>query len=284
MIVQGPAEREGGYHTDRHDASVEERPYRGGARSRWAKPYECGPGGDRGRRVRILPRMRTLPFAPIVLSLALLVVACDVPVVADDAAQVAGIVAPGGEPTACELWPTLSPPEDFDATCRPAGEDLLALEGAMFAMINADRAEHAAEANGAAPLEYDCMVAQVARLHSYEMCQQAALEHVLDGRDLVGRLADRLEWQIGEEYVLSAENISWYPDLQAAEDAFVEEEPPCDAEVGGHRLNILDRDLRYVGVGHCQCAGDPFGNFYLTQDFVTYSSAHVSGTNPYCGF
>lgn len=226
----------------------------------------------------------------IALAAALLALAaCETPVVGDEAAtggSGGGGSVVGDDPVTCELWPTVTPPEDFDAVCDPTGlgADLLGDEATMFGLINADRAEHAAEANYAAPLGYDCVVAQVARLHSYEMCKAGELEHVLDGQDHGDRLAESLGWQLGDEYVASAENLSWFPDLVEAEDDFVENEPPCDPVAGGHRLNILDRDLRFVGVGQCHCVGDPWGNFYLTQLFVTYEASHLSRGNPYCGW
>ncbi len=154
----------------------------------------------------------------------------------------------------------------------------------MWEMINADRAEHAAEANHAAPLDYDCVVAQVARLHAYQMCVTGEFEHVIAGRDPGGRLSDYLDWQLGDELSAWAENITWHYDLQQAEDDFVEGEPPCDAEAGGHRLSILDRDLTHVGVGYCRCTGDSSGNFYAVQDFTTYDPRDVSTGNPYCGW
>ena len=130
----------------------------------------------------------------------------------------------------------------------------------------------------------DCTVAEVARLHSYQMCVREELEHVLDGRNLGGRLKDWLGWDLGADYATFGENITWWDDLVDAEVAFVEEEPPCDAVDGGHRLNILDRDFRYLGVGYCHCTPDPYGNFYLTQAFITYDPAQVFGSNPYCGW
>ncbi len=227
----------------------------------------------------------------LVALVALAGVGCETPVVGDGAASGGGDTAGGSsadqvvgdDPLTCDLWPTVTPPADFEAVCG-ASDELLSDEAVMFGLVNADRVEHAAEANNAAPLAYDCVVAQVARLHSYEMCKLGELEHVLDGADHGDRLAEHLGWQLGDEYVASAENISWFPDLVDAEDDFVENEPPCDSVVGGHRLNILDRDLRFLGVGQCHCAGDPWGNFYLTQLFVTYDEAHLSSGNPYCGW
>ena len=152
----------------------------------------------------------------------------------------------------------------------------------MVDMINADRLEHADEANQAEPVGLECAVSDVARLHSYEMCRTGEFEHVLGGRSARDRIEDGLGWELGEEYTTVGENIAYSSKLQRAEDAFVEEEPPCDEVDGGHRLNILNRDFRYVGLGYCQCAGDEYDNFYLTQNFVTFDPELVQGDNPYC--
>lgn len=189
-------------------------------------------------------------------------------------------------PPACALWGEgeLAEPADFAAVCNPEGIDLQTVEGQMHALINADRVQHATEANGAAPVEFDCEVAQVARRHAYEMCKAADLSHRIGGLSGQDRLAAWAGLELGDEIALWAENITWHFDLLEAERDFVENEPACSQTAGGHRLNILNRDLTHVGVGYCDCAGDEFGNFYLTQLFVTYDRAQVTGSNPFCGF
>lgn len=222
-------------------------------------------------------------FATLLLWLA---VGCSTPQVDSPSNFESAASSPAGHAASppCELWPTLEPPADFDAVCSPMGEPLLGHEAAMWSMINADRADHRTEANQAAPIGYDCVVAQVARLHAYDMCVSGVFAHVLDGRDPGDRLSDHLDWQLGDELASWAENISWHYSLQQAEDDFVEGEPPCDQELGGHRLTILNRDLTHVGVGFCRCALEDTGNFYLVQDFTTYDEEDMAGGNPYCGW
>lgn len=152
----------------------------------------------------------------------------------------------------------------------------------MWHMINADRVEHAEEANGAPPLAFDCSVAEVARLHSYAQCVVGEMTHVLDGFGPSDRIRQGLGLRLGYDYATVGENVAWGWDVQGTEDAFVELEPPCDADLGGHRLNILNRDYRYVGVGFCACTLDETGNFYVTQNFITFDPAQVTGSNPYC--
>ncbi|MBD88895.1 MAG: hypothetical protein CL940_00970 [Deltaproteobacteria bacterium] len=195
---------------------------------------------------------------------------------------VSGAYVATADPGTCGLWTTVTPPEDFDAICRGGGEDLQALELSMWEMVNADRAEHNEEANGAAPVGYDCAVAEVARIHSYDQCKAAQLAHELNGKTPGDRLEHYLQLSFGADFFTYGENVAWYPDLQlqAAEDGFVEEEPPCDLVAGGHRLNILSDDFEAIGVGYCACAGDP--NFYVTQNFITFDPGFAVPGNAYC--
>ena len=186
------------------------------------------------------------------------------------------------DPATCELWRSITAPSDFDEVCRGGGEDLHALELSMWEMVNADRVEHNEEANGAAPVAYDCAVAEVARVHSYDQCKADQLAHELHGKSPGDRLEHYLQMSFGAEFFTYGENVAWYPNLQLqqAEDGFVEEEPPCDHEDGGHRLNILSEDFEAVGVGYCACAGDE--NFYVTQNFITFDPSFAVPGNAYC--
>lgn len=186
------------------------------------------------------------------------------------------------DPASCVLWRSVTPPDDFDQVCRGGGEDLHALELSMWEMVNADRLEHQDEANGAPPVTYDCAVAEVARVHSYDQCKAAQLAHVLHEKTPGDRLEHYLQMSFGGDFFTYGENVAWYPDLQlqAAEDGFVESEPPCDVELGGHRLNILSDDFEAIGVGYCGCTGD--ANFYVTQNFITFDPTFAVPGNAYC--
>ena len=200
-----------------------------------------------------------------------------------DAATVDGAQDTAAAPTACGLFAHVEAPEDFAAVCNPDDIDLVALEAQAVALVNADRAAHPDESNGAEPVAISCAVADVARLHSYTMCKRQQLAHTFDGEDLGGRLARWLGWQAGADYFMWGENIAQSWSIEAAEHDFVDNEPPCDPVAGGHRLNILNRDFDHVGIGICLCAlQSSAANLWLTQDFVTLDRDHVTGTNPYC--
>ena len=194
-----------------------------------------------------------------------------------------GVTAEPHEAAACEPWSWLAEPPDFREICgdpTEAGLDLV--EASMVDLINADRLEHAEEANQAAPVALDCAISDVARMHSYRMCITDTLAHKLDGATPQDRVESAYLWSLGDDYALLGENIAYHPDLVSAEDAFVEEEPPCDQVAGGHRLNILDRDFSHVGIGVCLCVNDPYENLYVTQNFITFDGDLVTGHNPYC--
>jgi uncharacterized protein YkwD len=200
-----------------------------------------------------------------------------------------------------ELWTTVTPPGDFDSMCNMVARDLLDLEQQMFAMINADRAEHSEEANEAAPLQYDCEVAEVARIHSYDMCIYSLLYQTFEGGLTPEEIADnpigRYERYLGltfdNEFFWLGENVAFSDNLQLAEDHFVENETPCDYVNGSNRLNILDYNFSHVGIGLCDCEMPP-GNssvydatdyLYITQDFITFERDFIkTDKNPYCSF
>mgnify|MGYP001237166594 CR=1 FL=1 len=125
---------------------------------------------------------------------------------------VSGAYVATTDPGTCGLWTTVTPPEDFDAICRGGGEDLQALELSMWEMVNADRVEHNEEANGAAPVGYDCAVAEVARIHSYDQCKAAQLAHELNGKTPGDRLEHYLQLSFGADFFTYGENVAWYPD------------------------------------------------------------------------
>ena len=173
------------------------------------------------------------------------------------------------------FWAQAVPPGDFEAVCNPDGVDIAAIELEMWELMNADRVQHAEEANGAAPLVYDTRLAAAARWHSYTMCIRGELAHVIDGEDFADRFLRHVGLEIGKDYFYGAENIAWNYSVVGAEEAFVEGEPPCDRELGGHRLNILNRNLTHTGVGYCDCRDDAYGNFYITQNFATFDASKL---------
>lgn len=164
---------------------------------------------------------------------------------------------------------------DIDYGANPGcdGSDP-ACQNAM--MINEDRQDNPDESDCAPAILWDDDLAEVARLHSKDMCDRGFFDHVNpDGDDPFDRMADG-----GVSFVTAGENIAYGTNgsgiVGTLEDLFMDE-PECDLN---HRGNILNRDFRYVGVGVHEC-GD--GLLYLTQDFATFSASDLrDDPHEYC--
>ncbi|WP_435738241.1 CAP domain-containing protein [Cellulosimicrobium sp. PMB13] len=141
--------------------------------------------------------------------------------------------APAGEgapPPAAA--PTATPP----TVAAAPGPGVLSAEGAaVVELTNAERA-----AAGCGPLAVDDRLTAAAQLHSEDMLAQDYFDHTsLDGRSPW----DRAEAQGYENP--GAENI-------AKGQATAEEVVRAWMDSPGHRANILDCDLREIGVGHAE--------------------------------
>ena len=134
------------------------------------------------------------------------------------------------------------------------------LELKMWAMINEERLNprnFAETEGGAGRLEFDQLLAEVARNHSADMLRRRFFAHRNpDGLRPVDRIGRRrIKWS------LVAENIGWgNVGAEALHRGFMNE-PPFEAN---HRANILCPSFQMVGVGIVRA-----GRFLLvTQDFV----------------
>jgi hypothetical protein len=131
----------------------------------------------------------------------------------------------------------------------------------VFALMNLDRAEFAAEAGSAGALLWNEELWEVAQAHNVDMCESGFFAHTnLAGQTPGQRLAAaglNFSW---------AENIAinWSPN--ALEFAWMNE-PTCE----GHRGAILSPRGQQVGIGYTVCAdaGDPDweGAHFATADF-----------------
>jgi uncharacterized protein YkwD len=130
----------------------------------------------------------------------------------------------------------------------------------MWQLINQDRTAVSCveETKGRArPLQWDARLAAVARTHSQEMASKGFFGH--QGAD--GSLPDERISRVGVHWRASGENIAKYPDITAAEAAFMNE-PKFQPN---HRANILNPDYTHVGIGVVK---GPDGMFYITQEFA----------------
>lgn len=111
---------------------------------------------------------------------------------------------------------------------------------AVLATLNAERRAH-----GLPALRLNAQLMLSARQHDVTMARYNLLSHQLPGEPYFGTRITRA----GYRWVAAGENIAWNSAMSQAgvvalEQAMYNERPPYD----GHRLNILSRTFRDVGV------------------------------------
>jgi len=159
---------------------------------------------------------------------------------------------------ACEL------PLDYDCmNGANAATDPYRLEACiMFTYVNQDRVLFAAEADNAAPLEWNEDIWEVAVAHSIDMCERAFFAHINPSGQSPGDRAAAA----GLPYGLS-ENISWFKGAANQGPGVMQyqfmEEPTCV----GHRANVLETRAIEIGIGYYLC--DNPGSQYDDAEFAT---------------
>ena len=135
----------------------------------------------------------------------------------------------------------------------------------VLRLLNAERAANHLPALGSSP-----GLISSARLHNLTMATADLLSHQLPGEAVFSTRIARA----GVAWYSAAENIGWTTDRSTTganglQLSMYNEKAPND----GHRLNILSRSLRYVGIDVLIDART--GKLWLTEDF-----ADVSGPTP----
>jgi uncharacterized protein YkwD len=124
------------------------------------------------------------------------------------------------------------PPLRFDPADSGELEVDAAAERELFRMVNDERRRRELS-----PLAWDDRLASVGRAHSRDMYLRGEFAHRgADGRSPGDRLRDA-----GIVYSRSAENIALAPAVTIAHDGLMRSP--------GHRRNILDPQLRNLGIG-----------------------------------
>jgi uncharacterized protein YkwD len=119
---------------------------------------------------------------------------------------------------------------------------------ALMADVNAARAEH-----GLAPLSADGRLARAALGHARDMAAHNYFAHDGGGD---GTLADRLR-AVHFDWTIEAENIALNSDETHANIALLQSP--------GHRANILDPQVRYIGVAALSIGA---GSTLYVEDFA----------------
>lgn len=131
-----------------------------------------------------------------------------------------------------------------------APDFLIAMEHQVWEITNEERAKA-----GLPALQYDENLAEVARVHSIDMDVRGFFDHNNpDGQSPFDRMS-----AAGYRYSHAAENIAW--NQRSAEEVM-----RAWMNSPGHRANILNKNVSYVGVG-LHIAGD--GSYYWTQNFFS---------------
>ena len=143
----------------------------------------------------------------------------------------------------------------------------------VMRMLNAQRTAHGLPILGSSPA-----LTTAARRHNLAMAKANVLSHQLPGEPTLGTRIS----QVGVAWHSIAENIGWTTNRTTAganslQSAMYNEKPPND----GHRLNILSRSVRFVGIDVLIDAGT--GKLWLTEDFADARGplpASLAGHNP----
>lgn len=124
----------------------------------------------------------------------------------------------------------------------------------VIGLVNKERA-----AVGCPTLLPNDILMQVAQAHSQDMADRDFFDHTgADGRSMTQRMRDA-----GYRYARAAENLAAGVDSPAKVVALWMQSP-------GHRINILNCQLRETGVGYVVDVHDPLDyGVYWTQDFGT---------------
>jgi uncharacterized protein YkwD len=165
-------------------------------------------------------------------------------------------------------WPAAhagSPPlYALPTAAAPAGATTGDFAARIIARTNQYRVEHGCPALAPNPI-----LMRTAQAHSEDMATHDFVGHNSSSGATIGQ---RIKAE-GYTYTLVAENIAWGQQTpEQVVDLWFNESPPNDA----HRRNILNCQLREIGVGYVYLASDPgkvTAHTYWTEDFGTRPAA-----------
>lgn len=132
------------------------------------------------------------------------------------------------------------------------------IDWAVHALINTERAQH-----GLPPVRMNWNLRTAARRHNVTMARADKLSHQLPGEPYFGRRITNA----GYRWDYAGENVGWNSDVSRRgalrlERLMYHEKPPDN----GHRLNILSRHFRNVGVD--VYVDEAHHKLWLTTDYA----------------
>jgi uncharacterized protein YkwD len=144
-------------------------------------------------------------------------------------------------------WAALAMPAIAPAaTCAgadlmPASENAAILRDATLCLLNAERAKR-----GLAPLTHNAQLGKAATNYSRAMVRERFFDHVSPGGStLLSRVRRGTQYLRGARSYSLGENIAW----GSGEYATPQETVKGWMESTGHRVNILNRRFRHIGIG-----------------------------------
>lgn len=150
----------------------------------------------------------------------------------------------------------------------PSGDATAGARPGDFAARIIARTNHYRVEHGCPALVSNPILTHTAQAHSEDMATHDFVGHNSSSGATIGQ---RIK-AAGYTYTLVAENIAWGQQTpEEVVDLWFNESPPNDA----HRRNILNCQLREIGVGYVYLASDPgkvAAHTYWTEDFGTRPS------------
>lgn len=141
-------------------------------------------------------------------------------------------------------------------------KDLAASERTMGKLVNVERGH-----SGLAPLEYDDLLAEVARAHSRDMLQRRFFAHTNPDQESPGDRAVRLHPELAARVGENIHHVMITPGFDLSEKIGLEqitrEAMESLMKSPGHRANILSPGYDHVGIGYAASEE----NVYITQVF-----------------
>jgi len=142
-------------------------------------------------------------------------------------------------------------------------KDLALAERTMGKLVNVERGH-----SGLAPLEYDDLLAEVARAHSKDMLRRRFFSHTNPDKEGPGDRALRLHPELVARIGENIHHVMITPGFDLSEKIGLEqitrEAMESLMKSPGHRANILSPGYTYTGIGYAASEED----VYITQTFA----------------
>jgi uncharacterized protein YkwD len=143
-----------------------------------------------------------------------------------------------------------------------SAKDLVSAERTMWSLVNVERGH-----TGLAPLEYDDLLAGVARAQSQDMLKRRFFSHTNPDKEGPGDRAVRIHPELIARIGENLHHVMITPGFELSEkmglDQITRDGMASLMKSPGHRANILNSDYDHVGIGYAASEEE----VYITQVF-----------------